>query len=204
MQSAAGSLRGAGPSRVAKNAGGSFWAVGYDGLALSGHYKFRVVKGAVRLCGITLTTHTRRSGQNVNNEHSEHGIDPIEPSPWYSVSSPVAPYPTFTSLPGHFSNGSIDIPEELHAYFSVIEVQSLDRPLNLAELAPPFKSLWHEIQRVENPNLPSVEIPLSWSETLGNNATGKHIFIVLGPKIQESPAWRNTFAIVYISSSSFP
>lgn len=182
MQSAAGSLRGAGPSKVAKSANGSFWAVGHDGLALSGHYKFRVVKGAVCLCGITLTTHTRSSAQNVNNESSEHGVDLIEPSPWYSVSSPVAPYPTFSSLHSHSPNGSIEIPEELHLYSSVIEVQSLDRPLNLAELAPPFKSLWHELQRIENSNLPSVDIPLSWFETLGNNASVERTFVVLGPK----------------------
>lgn len=182
MQSATASLRGAGPSRYAKKGGTSFWAIGNDGLALSGHYKFRVVKGAVSLCGITLTPHTRKPGRNVNKESIEHELGIEGPSTWFTVSSPVTPYPTFVPLLIQFSNDSTDIPKELHSYSSIIEVQNLDFPLDIGGLAPPFKSLWHELQRVECEDLHSVNIPSSWLDILGKNNSMDHNFVVLGPK----------------------
>lgn len=166
MQTALGSLRSAGPSRGVKTDGGStHWGIGAEGLTFTGNYRFRILKGTISICGITL------SAQQLQ--------------PWYNLSAAIAPYPTFKSA--HLQSSSeleIELPNELEKFPSIIEVASPEEDFmpNLRDLAPPFKSLWHPLIKLDqedlNPNL-CFDIPASWRNVeIGYQKR----FVTLGPK----------------------
>ena len=120
MQTALGSLRSAGPSKGVKtDEGSTFWGIGAEGLTFTGNYRFRIVKGTISICGITLAAQQLQ--------------------PWYDVSAAVAPYPTFKSahLQSNSSNSEIELPNGLEKFPSIIEVTVCEEFMpNLRDLAP--------------------------------------------------------------------
>lgn len=166
MQTALGSLRSAGPSKGVKtDEGSTFWGIGAEGLTFTGNYRFRIVKGTISICGITLAAQQLQ--------------------PWYDVSAAVAPYPTFKSahLQSNSSNSEIELPNGLEKFPSIIEVTVCEGFMpNLRDLAPPFKSLWHPLIKLDQEDLnPALcfDIPASWRNVeIGYQKR----FVTLGPK----------------------
>lgn len=162
MQSAFKSLNKVGSTFSCESFAGSlYFGLGSDNLVLSGNYQFKVIRGLVDFCGITLT-----SGPQI-----------------YDASSPVAPFPVFKAV-----YNQIDEPlnqEEcdgmahlLEPYPSIIRVWQSDHVPDVSSIAPPYKSLWHYLRRVENQDAPLLTIPKSWQEV---DHTVPSIVIV-GPK----------------------
>jgi len=159
MQSALGSLRQAGASqRVLVDAHHMMWGVGADHLSLAGHYNLRVLRGAISICGTTLTYDS--SGRS------------------FTVSAPVAPYPVIRAAHANNAGGAAEsVPEELQNFPAIIEVRAAEIP-DIGALAPPYKQLWHTIYQVNADETSALRIPKSWQEI--NFANDQ--FVVLGPK----------------------
>lgn len=178
MLSAFGSLNKAPPTQVFKTFDGTtYYGIGEDGLTLSGNYEFQVLSGTVRLCGIELSA---------GCESSKH-----------IVSAPVIPYPVITAVATSVNvseesnenntqdtkdSASLVVPPEIATSVSAFSAVIIVRPHatipDISAIAPPYKSLFHYLRRVEDADSPRLIIPPSWQE-IGLEYPA---YIMLGPK----------------------
>lgn len=160
MQSAFESIVSTGPTQSVKTFDGTiYYGIGDDDLVLSGNYELCVVRGAVEICGITLTSS----------------------SEVYTVAAAVPPFPRLRAV---FCSSEKTATEPLHpelaSFSTVVAAKTSTLVPNISALAPPYKSLWHYLHRVEDKSEENVciEIPKSWADISTNESS----YLVLGPK----------------------
>lgn len=134
----------------------TLWGLG-EPLVLSGHYRVRILRGAVEVGGSRLVADAGRC---------------------YHISCPVPPY--YQLLPVHtFSSDNFCNETDLQGYLTIAQVEEAEVP-DIARLAPPFKSMCPKLSIADGPLW---QLPDSWKDIGFRFSHMKNASVVLiGPK----------------------
>lgn len=134
----------------------TLWGLG-EPLVLGGHYKLRVLRGGVEVGGCRLVADMARS---------------------YHISCPVPPF--YQIIPVHtLSSENFCTESKLQGHFTVVHIEEV-KVLNIAQLAPPFKSMNSPLNITDGPLW---QLPASWRDIGFRLSHMRHAsVIVLGPK----------------------